>query len=212
MTKVKYCGITRPEDIDSAVRLGVDALGFVLYDKSPRAVTVDKACALTAHVPAFMNIVALVVNMPEDELIRMAGRLPFDIIQFHGDETAVDCARMASMVNKRWMQAIRVQPSDTAQRLLDKLTTLKQLGASAALLDAYHPDKFGGTGDVFDWDKIPKNPPLPIILAGGLTADNIADAIAQTGVYGVDVSGGIEAAKGIKCADKMAAFMLAVRG
>ncbi len=209
-TTVKFCGFTQIQDIHVAIQLGADAIGLVLYPQSPRAISVEDAIALAKAVPAFTTLVALVVNMPEQELVYLAHHLPFDIIQFHGDESALQCQLMADRVCKRWIKAIRVQPSDTTESLLAQLHELAKLGASGALLDAYHPDKFGGTGEHFDWDKIPKHSPLPIILAGGLTADNVVDAIMQTGVYGVDVSGGIESAKGKKDPKKMTDFLAKV--
>ena len=158
-----------------------------------------------------MNVVALVVNMAEDEFMRLSDTVPFDVVQFHGDETVADCQRLANLTKKRWYKAIRVQESDTAENLLAQIHELKAHGASGVLLDAYHPDKFGGTGQAFDWAKIPTNSPLPIILAGGLTPDNVA-CVAQNELahrlYGLDVSGGIEKAKGVKCGEKMQAFIL----
>ncbi|OOR87218.1 N-(5'-phosphoribosyl)anthranilate isomerase [Moraxella caviae] len=207
MAKVKFCGLTRIEDVRLAGELGADAMGLVFYDKSPRAVSIDVAKQLAAAAPAYMTVVALVVNMAQDVLENLASEVAFDVVQFHGDETADECRAMAQAVGKRWYKALRVQPSDTTESLLAKIDELKNAGAAAVLLDAYHPDKFGGTGEQFDWQKIPKNSPLPIILAGGLTSDNVAAAIAQTSVYAVDVSGGIELAKGVKCAQKMADFM-----
>jgi phosphoribosylanthranilate isomerase len=118
---------------------------------------------------------------------------------------------MADRINKRWIKALRISHDDTTETIVTQIQALKDVGACSVLLDAYHPDKFGGTGDSFDWDKIPKNSPLPIILAGGLTADNVGEAIRQTGVYGVDVSGGIESAKGVKSLAKMTGFLAKVR-
>ena len=211
ITAIKFCGFTNAEQLKVAVDLGVDALGFVLYDKSPRAVTAEQAAKLAKTVPPFVTIVALVVNMPESELVALAQVMPFDVIQFHGDESAQQCQQLATRVSKRWMKALRVTDDDTQATLIAKIQQLKDAGACSVLLDAYHPDKFGGTGERFDWDKIPKNSPLPIILAGGLTADNVGDAITQTGVYGVDVSGGIERAKGVKSLEKMTGFLAKVR-
>jgi phosphoribosylanthranilate isomerase len=114
---------------------------------------------------------------------------------------------MADRINKRWIKALRISHDDTTEMIVAQIKELKDFGACSVLLDAYHPDKFGGTGDSFDWDKIPKHSPLPIILAGGLTADNVGEAIAKTGVYGVDVSGGIESAKGVKNLEKMRDFI-----
>lgn len=217
ITAIKFCGFTNAEQLKVAVDLGVDALGFVLYDKSPRAVTAEQAAKLAKTVPPFVTIVALVVNMPESELVALAQVMPFDVIQFHGDESAQQCQQLATRVNKRWMKALRVTDDDTQATLIAKIQQLKDAGACGVLLDAYHPDKFGGTGERFDWDKIPVDSPLPIVLAGGLTPDNVANAItslkdSKATLYGVDVSGGIEFAKGQKDGEKMAAFIGAVRG
>lgn len=211
MTAVKFCGLNKPEDVAWATALGVSAVGFVLYEKSARAVSIDEAVQLAKCVPPFVTVVALVVNMPEQDLVYLAHHMPFDVVQFHGDESAHQCHLMADRVCKRWIKAIRIQPCDTSESILEQLHELKHFGASAALLDAYEPTQYGGTGCSFDWSKIPKNPPLPIILAGGLTPDNVADAIAQTGVYAVDVSGGIESQKGVKCRQKMHKFMQSVK-
>lgn len=207
MTAVKFCGFTNKDEIDLAVALGVDAVGLVFYAPSPRYVSISLAKQLVADIPPFVTVVALVVNMSAKELGVLAGEVMFDVIQFHGDETTKECQTLASDVGKRWMKALRIGTLDHQETIVQHLDELKKAGASAALLDAYHPQQFGGTGKTFDWQKIPKNPPLPLILAGGLTADNVATAIAHTHVYGVDVSGGIEWAKGRKCADLMTNFI-----
>ena len=211
MIYTKFCGFTRHDDLQTAISLGVDAVGFVFYPKSPRHVDFDTAKKLIAALPPFVSVVALVVNMNDDEFGKLADTVPFDVVQFHGDESSADCERLACLAKKRWYKAIRVQDDDTADSLLNKINELKSHGASAVLLDAYHPDKFGGTGERFDWAKIPKHSPLPIILAGGLTPDNVADAIKATDVYGVDVSGGIEKEKGVKCGEKMGRFLKVVK-
>lgn len=194
------------EDAQTAVQLGVNAVGLVFYPPSPRAVSSEQAREITAIIPPFVSVVALVVNIDRDELLALADDVAFDVIQFHGDETARACQDLAALVKKRWYKALRVQADDTAETLLNKINELKQHGASAVLLDAYHPNKFGGTGEQFDWHKIPVNSTLPIILAGGLTADNVG-LVQDLPIYGVDVSGGIESAKGIKCEQKMQDFI-----
>ena len=208
---VKFCGFTQLSDINAAVQLGVDAVGLVFYPPSPRAVTLAQAQILSAALPAFVSVVALVVNMPEDELIELANNVPFDIIQFHGDETPEQCQQLASTVNKRWMKALRINAEqDTVENVSARIDSFAAAGASSILLDAYHQYKYGGTGARFDWSLIPDNSSLPIILAGGLDADNVA-ATLDLPIYGVDVSGGIEADKGKKDAAKMRAFMKAVK-
>lgn len=204
---VKFCGFTNKEELDLAVSLGVDALGLVFYDKSPRYVNADQAQWLIADVPPFVTIVALVVNMDETALVRLAQAVAFDVLQFHGDEDPKTCQYLAGKINKRWIKAIRVgKEGQDTEWLNNTLLSYKQAGASGVILDAYIPHQFGGTGKRFDWRLIPSNPPLPIILAGGLTADNVK-AVAQFPIWGVDVSGGIEWAKGRKCGEKMARFI-----
>lgn len=210
-TALKFCGFTQATPIAQAIALGVEAIGLVFYPPSPRAVTPEQASDLVKVIPPFVTVVALVVNMGELDLQNLAKNVAFDVIQFHGDETAKQCQNLAKLVQKRWYKALRVKDSDTTASLNAQIDELKTCGASAVLLDAYHADKFGGTGEQFDWDKIPKNASLPIILAGGLTADNVGEAIQQTGVYGVDVSGAIERAKGQKDLAKMQEFVISVK-
>lgn len=208
--QVKFCGFTQSSDIQIAAQLAVDAVGLVFYPPSPRAVTVEQAQALIASVPAFISVVALVVNMPRDELIELAHNVPFDIIQFHGDECPNECQNLAKAVHKRWIKALRINADkDTITSIHSEIEAFAAAGASSILLDAYQQGKYGGTGARFDWDLIPKNAVLPIILAGGLEADNVA-ATADLPIYGVDVSGGIESAKGKKDAAKMRAFKAAI--
>lgn len=203
---VKFCGFTKADDIKNAVNLGVDAVGLVFFEPSPRNVTVEQASELAKNIPAFTTIVALVVNMPEQELVYLAHHVPFDVVQFHGDEQALACKLMADRICKRWIKAIRVKEDDTSETILAQIQALKDFGASGVLLDVYHADKFGGTGKQFDWEKLPKNSPLPIILAGGLTPENVAYT-KNLPIYGVDVSGGIESSKGVKDLGKMARFL-----
>ena len=208
---VKFCGFTQPNDIKIAAQLGVDAVGLVFYPPSPRAVTIEQAQSLSASLPAFISIVALVVNMPRAELIELANQVAFDIIQFHGDETPEQCAQLASAVNKRWIKALRINADQhTATSVSAEINEFAAAGANSILLDAYHPHKYGGTGARFDWNLLPKDSSLPIILAGGLDADNVA-ATLDLPIYAVDVSGGIESDKGKKDAAKMRAFMKAVK-
>ena len=208
---VKFCGFTQLDDIQAAVQLNVDAVGLVFYSPSPRAVTIEQAQTLIAAVPAFISVVALVVNMPEDELTKLAISVSFDIIQFHGDESPEQCRQLASTVNKRWMKALRINAEqDTTASVSAQIDRFAAAGASSILLDAYHQHKYGGTGARFDWSLIPHNSSLPIILAGGLDADNVA-VTHDLPIYAVDVSGGIEIDKGKKDPAKMRAFMKAVK-
>lgn len=209
--KIKFCGLTRPEDVKKATHLGVDAIGLVFYPPSPRAVQIDEAIELARLIPAFISVVALVVNISDDKLCQIAKQVPFDVIQFHGDESADECYRQAALINKRWIKALRINAkTDTAETVANRIDEFAQKGAAAILLDAYHQDKFGGTGERFDWSIIPKTASLPIILAGGLTCENISDT-KDLPIYAVDVSGGIEADKGIKDFDKMQRFVTSIR-
>ena len=208
---VKFCGFTQLDDIKAAVQLNVDAVGLVFYPPSPRAVKIEQARTLSAAVPAFINVVALVVNMTEDELITLANNVAFDVIQFHGDESPEQCQQLARSVNKRWMKALRINAEqDTRDSVTAHIDSFAAAGASSILLDAYHQHKYGGTGARFDWSLIPHNSSLPIILAGGLDANNVASAY-ELPIYAVDVSGGIEIDKGKKDPAKMRAFMKAVK-
>ena len=208
---VKFCGFTQLSDVHTAAQLGVDAVGLVFYPPSPRAVTQVQAQVLIAAVPAFVSVVALVVNMPREQLIELADNVPFDIIQFHGDESPEQCQQLASSVNKRWIKALRINTEqDTLESVNTQIDNFASAGASSILLDAYHQHKYGGTGARFDWNLIPQNSALPIILAGGLDAQNAA-ATRDLSIYGVDVSGGIEVDKGKKDAAKMRAFMKSVK-
>ena len=208
---VKFCGFTQLSDIQTATQLGVDAVGLVFYPPSPRAVTPARAQTLSAAVPALINVLALVVNMPQGELIELADIVPFDTIQFHGDESPEQCQQLASAVNKRWIKALRINAeTDDAASVAARIDKFAAAGASSILLDAYHQHKYGGTGERFDWSLIPQDSSLPIILAGGLTPDNSA-ATLELPIYAVDVSGGIEVDKGKKDAAKMRAFMKAMK-
>lgn len=209
--QVKFCGFTQASDVQQAIELGADALGFVFYPPSPRSVTAEQAQSLVQQVPAFVSVVALVVNIQPPELVALADMVDFDVIQFHGDESAEQCQQLAKSVNKRWVKALRInKDTDDVDTISAKIKHYAEAGASSILLDAYHKDAYGGTGERFDWSLIPKDSVLPIILAGGLTPDNIGDTL-KLPIQAVDVSGGIESAKGIKDAGKMAAFIRSVK-
>ena len=209
--QVKFCGFTQVADMQAAIALGIDAVGLVFYPPSPRAVTIAQAQALVVVVPAFVSVVALVVNMVSDELIELASNVAFDIIQFHGDESPEQCQQLANSVNKRWIKALRINTEQDSQASVQaQIEAFAAAGASSILLDAYHQQKYGGTGARFDWSLIPTTSSLPIILAGGLDAHNVQSTV-DLPIYGVDVSGGIESAKGIKDSAKMRGFMKAVK-
>ncbi len=200
-TRVKICGITRVEDAVSAVNAGADAIGLVFYAPSPRAVTIEQAQQIVAAMPPFVSVVGLFVNATQTEIESVRSKVRLDILQYHGDESAHECEQ----INLPYYKAIRVK-ADT--NLLQYEAEFKS--AKALLLDTFSEVAVGGTGQVFDWGLIPKNLTKPVILAGGLTAENVADAIKQVQPYAVDVSGGVEVSKGIKDTMKIAAFMHAV--
>jgi len=196
--RVKICGITRVEDALAAVAQGADAIGLVFYAPSPRAVSIEQAAAIAKQIPAFVSVVGLFVNAEESFVRDVITQVPLDLLQFHGDETPEQCARY----DLPFIKAVRVK-SDT-----NLVQCAKDYSASRALLlDTYTEGVAGGTGHVFDWGLIPSDLNKPVVLAGGLTAENVASAIQQVKPYAVDVSGGVEASKGIKDAAKIAAFM-----
>ena len=210
--QVKFCGFTETADIQAAVAMGVDAIGLVFYPPSPRAVDVDTARDLVKAVPAFVTVTALVVNMSQQDLQTLADSVCFDIVQFHGDETPEQCQRLAGAINKRWIKALRVnKDTHTLATITSEIAAYAEAGASSVLLDAYNKDAYGGTGHRFDWSLIPKDSPIPLILAGGLTPDNAADT-RHLPIQALDVSGGIEYAKGKKSKDKMQGFIQAAKG
>lgn len=200
-TRIKICGITRPEDALTVAESGADAIGLVFYSKSPRAVSIAQAQAIISVLPPFVTRVGLFVDVPQAELDAVLDQVELDVVQFHGNETLAEC----EAAGKEYMKAVRVQNTDDITAALEQYPT-----ASALLLDAYHPTKPGGTGETFDWDKIPANLSKPIVLAGGLSSDNVAQAISTVAPYAVDVSGGVEEAKGIKSAEKIIDFVAAV--
>ena len=200
-TRVKICGITNVEDAIAAVNAGADAIGLVFYAQSPRYVTIEQAQQIVAAMPPFVSVVALFVNASTAEIETVLAQVRIDIVQFHGDETPSDCEQ----IKLPYYKAIRVK-ADT--NLLQYAVEFKH--AKALLLDTYTEAAFGGTGQVFDWRLVPKNLTKPVILAGGLAPQNVSLAIQQVRPYAVDVSGGVESAKGIKDTAKVAAFMQAV--
>ena len=207
-TRIKFCGITQLSDALEAVRLGVDALGFVFYPPSPRNIEVDKAAAIMRELPAFISCVGLFVNSTEEHIEQVLQSCQIDVMQFHGEETPEQCQAYSEQYRKPYLKAVRMK-----QDIDLELVATEYSSASALLLDSYEKGTPGGTGSSFDWECIPKSLSKPIILAGGLSSDNVASAINQVNPYAVDVSGGIELvvdnvqAKGIKDAAKMAAFV-----
>lgn len=209
-TRAKICGITRIEDIHAAVDAGVDAIGFVFYAPSPRAVNIVQAKELAQHIPAYVSIVGLFVNATSDEIAQVLADVPLDVLQFHGDESATQCQAIAQDNKRRWYKAIQIKPDMQQTDIIATILPYQQAGASAMLLDAWHPNLKGGTGHSFDWSTFPQLD-IPLILAGGLNPDNITDAIQMTQPYAVDVSGGVESAKGIKDQQRIEQFMQGVQ-
>ncbi|RRV21219.1 phosphoribosylanthranilate isomerase [Pseudomonas sp. o96-267] len=202
VVRSKICGITRIEDALAAVEAGADAIGLVFYGKSPRAVGVEQAAAIVQALPPFVTTVGLFVDMPRDQLQQLLQRLPLDLLQFHGDESPADCEGHG----RPYIKALRVRPGEDVAAAMAPYS-----GARGILLDTFVEGVPGGTGASFDWSLVPDNAAKPIILAGGLDAGNVAAAIRQVRPYALDVSGGVEASKGIKDAGKIRAFVQAVR-
>lgn len=205
-TRAKICGITRIQDIQSVVQAGADAIGFVFFAPSPRSVTAAQVAELIQHVPPYVQTVGLFVNASAAEIQDILKISPVDILQFHGDESPEQCQTIAQTVGRRWYKAIQMKPE---LDVIAEIQAFQQAGASAVLLDAWHPELKGGTGHSFDWAQFPKLD-IPLILAGGLKPDNIEDAIQTTGAYAVDVSGGVESSKGIKDQQLIERFMQGV--
>jgi len=200
-TRIKICGLTREADVDAAVAAGADAIGFVRYAKSPRHVPLDRARALASRLPAFVTPVLLWVNAPAEEVAESAAAIPHAVHQFHGDESPAACRA----AGRPYLRAARMVEGldllDFADRFAD---------AQALLLDAF-VDGFGGGGKVFDWSLVPQGVPRPLVLSGGLHAANVIEGILRVRPWAVDVSSGVESAKGIKDAVAIRRFCDAVR-
>ncbi len=211
-TRIKICGLTRAEDIDSAVSCGADALGFVFYPKSPRYVTPAQAGLLMSVVPPFVSTVALFVNPTLDEVKAVAAQAPFSQLQFHGDESSAQCSVMAQAVNRPFLRVFRVKPDTRAADLLEYEHQYRSASPlfMGLLLDTY-VDAYGGAGKAFDWSLIPKELAPRVVLSGGLSVHSATDAVVRVRPYAVDISSGVEAGKGIKDARKIADFIAAVR-
>jgi phosphoribosylanthranilate isomerase len=215
-TRIKICGITREQDLHAAVAAGADALGFVFYAKSPRYVTPARFAELTAGLPPYVSSVALFVNAGVDEVRAVVEAGPVALLQFHGDETPEECAALAAAVARPFVRAFRVKSGTEADtRPADLLESELQYRAaspwfSGLLLDT-HVDAYGGAGKVFDWSLIPKELAPRVVLSGGLSVQNATGAVTHVRPFAVDISSGVEEAKGIKDARKIAAFVDAVR-
>ncbi|TPW18370.1 MAG: phosphoribosylanthranilate isomerase [Halothiobacillaceae bacterium] len=200
-TRIKICGITRTEDAHAAVTCGVDALGLVFYPPSPRHLSIDQAAEIARHVAPFVTLVGLFVDATAAEVEAVLARVPLGLLQFHGDESPEQCDHY----RLPYIKAIRMQEGVDLRQVARDYKNSQGL-----LLDSYQPGLPGGTGYCFDWSRVPQQLDKPLILAGGLTPENVALAIRTTRPYAVDVSGGVEISKGIKDAEKMAAFIKAV--
>lgn len=197
-TRVKICGITRPEDAEHAAQLGADAIGLVFYEPSPRYVSHTTARTIVENLPPFVSSVGLFVDAPAEEVFETLKVVRLNLLQFHGNEKAEYCEQFGVP----YIKALRMREDVN-------VTAFAQQHPNAAglLLDTYQQGVTGGTGKTFDWNMVPDDVPLPVILAGGLDANNVAQAICTTHPYAVDVSGGVEARKGIKDYGKMSEFI-----
>ena len=219
-TRIKICGLTREQDIDAAVATGVDAIGFNLYPRSARCISAQRAAALAQRLPPMVTPVLLFVNANATDVIAACAGVPGAILQFHGDETASDCAALAARCQRPFWRAARI-PLDATEPFDLLEFASRHRAAQALLLDA-QVDGYGGGGRTFDWSRLPPNVPAHLVLSGGLTPANVGDGLRALRGRGrslaVDVSSGVEAEgpdgkllKGIKDADKIMRFVAAVR-
>lgn len=212
-TRIKMCGFTREADVQAAVQAGADAIGFVLYPPSPRNVSIERAAELARLLPAFVAPVLLFVNDSAERIAEACAAVPGALLQFHGDESAEFCEAMSQATGRPHLKAARIPLTEAAAFDLVKFAQIHQK-AQAILLDA-HVDGFGGGGKTFNWSLLPPNVNAHLVLSGGLTPANVADGIRALRSRGlslaVDVSSGIEAGKGLKDAEKIQQFVVAVR-
>lgn len=200
--RVKICGLTREVDALAAVEAGADALGFVFYPPSPRHIEVAEAARIVRRLPPFVTTVALFVNPATDTVDEVATAVGVDLLQFHGDESPDFCRAHG----RPWLKALRMRPDIDLAGEAERYSAARGL-----LLDAYRPDMPGGTGETFDWLRVPRSLAARIVVAGGLDPNNVGTAVRQLRPYAVDVSGGVEAEKGIKDPDKIREFIDEVR-
>jgi phosphoribosylanthranilate isomerase len=211
-TPLKICGLTRPEDVRFAVDLNIQALGFVFYPASPRYVEPAQARALMQLVPPTIATVGLFVNASPEQMQAVLAIAPVDMLQLHGDESPGQTREIAELTKRPFMKALRIKPDMNAADLVQYESSFRASSSwfRAVLLDTY-VDSFGGSGKVFDWSVIPKELAPRVVLSGGLTAHNVAGAVERLRPGAVDVSSGVEQAKGIKDPAKMQAFVDALR-
>jgi phosphoribosylanthranilate isomerase len=200
-TRIKICGLTRPGDARMAAEAGADAIGLVFYPPSPRYLSAERALEIRDALPPFVQSVALFVNPDAAQVAQVIGRVRPGLLQFHGEETPQFCAQFGMP----YVKACRVR------RGVDLLEYLRPFSSAAAWLLDSHVEEYGGVGERFDWSIVPRRLERPLILSGGLAPDNVAEAIRRLRPWGVDVSSGVESAKGIKDAAKIAAFIAEVR-
>lgn len=200
--RIKICGITTIEDALAVVSAGAHALGLVFYANSPRAVTIEQAREIALAVGPFVAVTGLFVNADARFVNNILTQVPLHLLQFHGDENAEYCESF----QRPYMKAVRMRSDVDVSKDIDGHPR-----ASGILLDAYRPGVPGGTGETFDWKRVPRNTRVPIVLAGGLTPTNVVDAVRSTGVYGIDVSGGVESSPGKKDPNKVKAFITNAR-
>lgn len=200
-TRIKICGITRKQDLDCAVQAGADAIGFVFYPPSPRYLSPEEAAVLSIAAPPFVTRVGLFVNAEPAFVKAVLGQVSIDLLQFHGEENAAYCEQF----DRPYIKVARMRPRIDLLEFANTFPTARGL-----LLDAW-VEAYGGAGQSFDWSLIPEGLPLPVVLSGGLHAGNVIEAVVKTRPWAVDVSSGVELSKGIKDAEKIAAFIAAVR-
>jgi len=211
-TRIKICGLTRAQDVAAAVAAGADAIGFVFYAKSPRYVTAAAAAQLISTVPPFVSTVGLFVNAGVEEVAVALQQAPLSLLQFHGDETPEQCAAIAAAVKRPFIRAARIGSSTTPADLIKYEQDYRSASPyfTGLLLDTL-VEQYGGSGKVFDWSLIPEELAPRVVLSGGLSVQNATDAVQRVRPHAVDISSGVEQAKGIKDAAKIAAFISAVR-
>ena len=202
MTRIKICGITREQDALAAAAAGADAIGLVFYAPSPRAVDAAQAARIVAALPPFVTTVGLFVDAEPAAVRAVLAEVPLDLLQFHGEESDDYCRQFG----RPYLKAVRVRGADQLQDVATQWP-----GAAGILLDSYKPGVPGGTGEVFDWRLVPRERDWNLVLAGGLAAGNVRQAIDEMQPWAVDVSGGVEAAKGIKDVAKINAFVQEVK-
>jgi phosphoribosylanthranilate isomerase len=211
-TRIKLCGLTREEDVLAAATAGADAIGLVFYEGSARYVAPERAAQLLAALPPFICSIGLFVNASAEQVQQVTDHVPLTGLQFHGDETPEQCATIAAAVKRPFLRALRVKPETKPDDLLEyaRFYRLASPFFSGLLLDTW-VEGYGGSGKAFDWSLVPKEIAHQVVLSGGLTVQNVTEAVQRLRPHAVDVSSGIEHSKGIKDAAKMQAFVHAVR-